>query len=64
MAGRSKNNGATLDFQSQLLQKNGADPEDRDEYLAKNVFRVPQEAIWSFLCGRAKQRRLVEYLDG
>ena len=33
----------------------GADPEDRDEYKAENVFFVPQEARWSFLLGKAKQ---------
>jgi len=26
----------------------GADPEDRDEYKAENVFFVPQDARWSF----------------
>ncbi|MDP2903148.1 MAG: type I restriction-modification system subunit M N-terminal domain-containing protein [Methylovulum sp.] len=26
----------------------GADPEDRDEYQAENIFFVPQEARWSF----------------
>jgi type I restriction enzyme M protein len=33
----------------------GADPEDRDEYNAENVFFVPQEARWSFLLSKAKQ---------
>jgi type I restriction enzyme M protein len=27
----------------------GVDPEDRDEYLADNVFWVPREARWSHL---------------
>jgi type I restriction enzyme M protein len=103
MPGRSKNNGATLDFQSQLwaaadklrghmdaseykhvvlgliflkyisdsfeevhsllVQEKDADPEDRDEYLAKNVFWVPQEARWSFLRGQAKQPEIGKYLD-
>jgi type I restriction enzyme M protein len=103
MPARSKNNGATLDFQSQLwaaadklrghmdaseykhvvlgliflkyisdsfeevhsqlLLEKDADPEDRDEYLAKNVFWVPQEARWSFLRGKAKQPEIGKFLD-
>jgi type I restriction enzyme M protein len=103
MAGRQKNNRATLDFQSQLwaaadklrghmdaseykhvvlgliflkyisdsfeevhaqlLQEKDADPEDRDEYLAQNVFWVPKEARWSFLQGKAKQPEVGKFLD-
>ena len=33
----------------------GADPEDKDEYKAENVFFVPPEARWSHLLGQAKQ---------
>ena len=33
----------------------GADPEDRDEYPAENVFWVPKEARWSHLQASAKQ---------
>jgi len=32
----------------------GADPEDRDEYKAENVFFVPKEARWGHLQARAK----------
>ena len=32
----------------------GADPEDRDEYKAENVFFVPIKARWSYLQSRAK----------
>jgi len=32
----------------------GADPEDRDEYKAENVFFVPKEARWSHLQARAR----------
>jgi type I restriction enzyme M protein len=32
----------------------GADPEDRDEYKAENVFFVPENARWSFLQSKAK----------
>jgi type I restriction enzyme M protein len=37
-----------------LKQTPGADPEDKDEYLADNVFFVPKEARWSYLVSRAK----------
>jgi type I restriction enzyme M protein len=33
----------------------GADPEDSDEYLAHNIFFVPEKARWQFLQDRAKQ---------
>ena len=29
----------------------GADPEDKDEYRAENVFFVPETARWSYLQG-------------
>ncbi|WP_010583953.1 class I SAM-dependent DNA methyltransferase [Schlesneria paludicola] len=32
----------------------GANPEDKDEYLAANVFWVPKEARWAYLQSRAK----------
>ena len=32
----------------------GADPEDRDEYKAENVFFVPEKARWSYLQSKAK----------
>ncbi|GAP71182.1 type I restriction-modification system, DNA methylase subunit [Bacteroidales bacterium 6E] len=33
----------------------GADPEDKDEYKAENVFFVPAEARWNMLVSQAKQ---------
>jgi type I restriction enzyme M protein len=41
----------------------GADPEDRDEYKAENVFFVPQEARWSFLLFKAKQPDIGKFVD-
>jgi type I restriction enzyme M protein len=32
----------------------GADPEDKEEYTAENIFFVPKEARWSFLQAKAK----------
>ena len=33
----------------------GANPEDPDEYLAYNVFYVPEKARWTFLRDNAKK---------
>lgn len=41
----------------------GADPEDKDEYTAKNVFFVPPEARWSFLQSKAKQPDIGKIID-
>ncbi len=38
-----------------LKKEAHADPEDRDEYTAENVFRVPKAARWSHLQDSAKQ---------
>jgi len=41
----------------------GADPEDRDEYRAENVFFVPQSARWAYLQSRAKQPEIGKDVD-
>jgi type I restriction enzyme M protein len=41
----------------------GADPEDPDEYRAKNIFWVPPEARWSHLKSQAKQPTIGELVD-
>lgn len=41
----------------------GADPEDRDEYSAENVFFVPVEARWEFLQAQAKQSDIGKTVD-
>lgn len=41
----------------------GADPEDKDEYKAENVFFVPPEARWSFLLAKAKQPDIGKFVD-
>jgi type I restriction enzyme M protein len=48
---------------AQLVKEKDANPEDRDEYLAQNIFWVPKEARWSFLQGKAKQPEIGKYLD-
>jgi type I restriction enzyme M protein len=41
----------------------GADPEDRDEYIAKNIFWVPKEARWSHLKANAPQPTIGKVVD-
>lgn len=41
----------------------GADPEDRDEYKAENVFFVPPSARWSYLLSRAKLPEIGKDVD-
>lgn len=41
----------------------GADPEDKDEYVAANVFWVPKEARWAYLQSRAKQPSIGKDVD-
>ena len=41
----------------------GADPEDPDEYLANNVFFVPEKARWQYLQDHAKQPEIGRFID-
>ncbi|HOK00203.1 MAG TPA: class I SAM-dependent DNA methyltransferase [Termitinemataceae bacterium] len=41
----------------------GADPEDKDEYKAENVFYVPEKARWSYLQSRAKLPTIGKEID-
>jgi len=41
----------------------GANPEDRDEYQADNIFFVPPQARWSFLQAQAKQPKIGNLVD-
>ena len=41
----------------------GADPEDKDEYKAENVFFVPEKARWSYLQSRAKLPEIGKDVD-
>src|SRR5574341_859113 len=44
-------------------KKKGADPEDRDEYVAFNIFWVPKEARWSYLKANAPQPTIGRLVD-
>ena len=51
-------------YQKLVAQKSsGADPEDRDEYRAENVFWVPPTARWTFLQNNAKQPSIGRIID-
>ncbi|MCB1202089.1 MAG: SAM-dependent DNA methyltransferase [Leptospiraceae bacterium] len=56
---------AFLEKHKQLLAEveEGADPEDRDEYIAENIFWVPKVARWNFIQGKAKQPEIGKLLD-
>jgi Type I restriction-modification system methyltransferase subunit len=41
----------------------GADPEDKDEYKAENVFFVPETARWSYLLSKAKHPTIGKEVD-
>ena len=46
-----------------MQQADGADPEDREEYAAENVFYVPANARWSYLVSKAKNPQIGKYID-
>jgi type I restriction enzyme M protein len=51
-------------YQKLLFEvEEGADPEDPEEYLAENVFWVPQEARWNHLERSAKQPTIGKIVD-
>ncbi len=54
---------AFLEKQEELKSEEYADPEDRDEYNASNIFWVPPEARWRYLQGRAKDPKIGQLLD-
>ncbi len=41
----------------------GADPEDKDEYLAHNIFFVPEKARWQYLQDKAKKPEIGKLVD-
>jgi len=50
-----------LEVESQ--KDNSTDPEDRDEYIADNIFWVPPEARWEYLQRNAKQPTIGKMID-
>ena len=51
-------------YQNLVAQKSdGADPEDKNEYLAEKVFFVPATARWNYIQGRATQPTIGKDID-
>ncbi|MCZ7611712.1 MAG: type I restriction-modification system subunit M [Ignavibacterium sp.] len=51
-------------YEKLVVQKSeGADPEDKNEYTAENVFYVPPSARWKWLQGRAKLPTIGKDID-
>lgn len=48
---------------TQLVADPLADPEERDEYTAENIFWVPADARWSVLVTQAKQATIGQTID-
>ena len=48
---------------AKLLAEDVAAAEDKDEYLAENIFWVPKEARWSYLQANAKQSSIGTLID-
>lgn len=45
------------------IVEKGDDPEDRDEFLAENVFYVPKDARWNYLLDNAKSPEIGVLID-
>lgn len=46
------------EIHAEIAQESGADPEDRDEYIARNIFWVPKEARWEEFKSQAKLKEI------
>lgn len=53
----------SFENQYKKAESEGYDPEDRDYYIADNVFWVPAVARWSFLVDNAKQPNIGKLVD-
>jgi type I restriction enzyme M protein len=51
------------EIRAQLATDPESDPEDRDEYRARNVYWVPSEARWSQIAAKAKSPQIGEIVD-
>lgn len=50
-------------YHAKLTEDEYADPEDPEEYLAENIFWVPQEARWSHLKNMARDPNIGKIID-
>ena len=49
------------EFYNSIKAQDYADPEDRDEYTAENVFWVPKAARWPYLMSIAKDELAIRF---
>ena len=54
---------AFLELHDKLSADKTSDPEDKDEYLAANVFWVPQKSRWNYLQDHGKQPDIGKLID-
>ena len=54
---------AFLEKYAELKHDEYADPEDKDEYLADNIFWVPPQARWDYLQKNAKRPEIGKLID-
>jgi type I restriction enzyme M protein len=54
---------AFIELYDELAADEYADPEERDEYTAENIFYVPKQARWSFLQANAKKPEIGQLID-
>ncbi len=54
---------AFSEMHNNLERDSLGDEEDKDEYIAENVFWVPKEARWDYLQNNAKKPEIGKYLD-
>ena len=47
----------------ELLNDEYADEEDKDEYLAENIFWVPKEARWQYINNNSKKPEIGQIID-
>lgn len=47
----------------ELVQDEYADEEDKDEYMAENIFWVPKEARWSYINNNSKKPEIGQLID-
>ena len=52
-----------MELHDQLSQDSYSDPEDRDEYIAENIFFVPEIARWQNIQAKAKLPSIGQDLD-
>ena len=56
-------NDTFIEFFKKLQNEDYADPEDRDEYTAENVFWLPKEARWDEIQANAKSPEIGVFID-